>query len=226
MLGGVTSNEILAFEKNARDWISTHLPANMHTHGAGFDLLLGKLAEQNTRSMISGMGMALVLVALLMIYSLRSVKYGLLSMLPNLFPALVSLGIWAMIDGNIGIAVSFVACMTLGIVIDNTVHFLSKYMRIKREGNLDAIEATRSAFKTVGVALFATTLVIAGNFGVMAMSHYYPNSSMGLLTAITVGVALVINFVFFVPLLLFIDAGEKKQAARRVVVVRPTTVTE
>lgn len=219
LLGRVTSNDILGFEARADQWIQDNLPANMQVRGVGFDLLLGELSYQNGQGMLVGTALALVVVSLLLVVALRSVKYGLLSMLPNLFPAVISFGIWALIDGQIGISVSIVACMTLGIVIDNTVHFLSKYTRAKVEGRLSTIEATRYAFKTVGVALVATTLVISANFGMMAFSHYYPNASMGLLTAITVAVALAVNFLFFVPVLLFVDhrdnskSGETSAAA-------------
>lgn len=216
LLGDVTSNDILAFEAASRDWIANNLPAAMQTRGAGFDLLLGQLSYENGQSMLQGTALALVLTSLLLIFALRSLKYGLLSMLPNLFPALISFGIWALVDGYIGISVSIVACMTLGIVIDNTVHLLSKYTRARTEQGLGAVAASRYAFKTVGVALIATTLVISANFGMMALSHYYPNSSMGLLTAITVAVALAVNFFFFIPVLLFIDrdraGGSRAQA--------------
>jgi len=205
LLGGVSSNEILAFERRADQWIADNLPSYMQVRGVGFDLLLGELSYQNGQGMLVGTALALVVVSLLLVVALRSVKYGLLSMLPNLFPAIISFGIWALIDGQIGISVSIVACMTLGIVIDNTVHFLSKYTRAKEEGQLSSIEATRYAFKTVGIALVATTLVISANFGMMSFSHYYPNASMGMLTAITVAVALAVNFLFFVPMLLFVD---------------------
>jgi predicted RND superfamily exporter protein len=205
LLGGVSSNEILAFESRADQWIQQNLPPSMEVRGVGFDLLLGELSYQNGQGMLVGTVLALLVVSMLLVVALRSVKYGLLSMLPNLFPAVISFGIWAMIDGQIGISVSIVACMTLGIVIDNTVHFLSKYTRAKQESNLTSIEATRYAFKTVGIALVATTLVISANFGMMSFSHYYPNASMGLLTAITVAVALAVNFLFFVPVLLFVD---------------------
>ncbi|MEZ5507353.1 MAG: hypothetical protein R3F38_15885 [Gammaproteobacteria bacterium] len=90
------------------------------------DLLLGQLSYENGQSMLQGTALALVLTSLLLVVALRSLRYGLLSMLPNLFPALISFGIWALVDGYIGISVSIVACMTLGIVIDNTVHLLSK----------------------------------------------------------------------------------------------------
>ena len=205
LLGGLSSNDIMAFEQNADQWIKQNLPEYMHTRGIGFDLLLGELSHENGQGMLVGTALALVVVSLLLIVALRSVRYGLLSMLPNLFPAVISLGIWSMIDGQIGISVSIVACMTLGIVIDNTVHFLSKYTRAKKEYLLSTVEATRFAFKTVGVALLATTLVISANFSMMTFSDYYPNASMGLLTAITVAVALAVNFLFFVPVLIFLD---------------------
>ncbi len=210
VLGGVTSNDIMDFEQESSRWIRQNLPAYMHTSGIGFNLLLGELSLENAQGMLQGTALAIVVVSLLLIIALRSFRYGLLSMLPNLFPAIISFGIWALIDGQIGISTSIVACMTLGIVIDNTVHFLSKYLRVKRENNLDTVEATRYAFKTVGIALVATTLVISANFGMMAFSHYYPNASMGSLTAITVAVALSVNFLFFVPLLLLIDGGKGK----------------
>ena len=213
VLGGVTSNDILNFEQESAQWIKHNLPQNMHTTGIGFNLLLGELSHENAQGMLVGTALALVVVSVLLIIALKSFRYGLLSMLPNLFPAVISFGIWALIDGQIGISTSIVACMTLGIVIDNTVHFLSKYIRAKKDHNFNTVEATRYAFKTVGIALVATTLVISANFGMMAFSHYYPNASMGILTAITVAVALSVNFLFFVPVLLLVDADRPAEDA-------------
>ncbi len=215
LLATVSSNEIIDFERSARNWIANNLPERMETQGVGFDLLLGELSYHNIKGMLVGTGLALIVVSLLLIIALRSFKYGLLSIFPNIFPAVISFGIWGLWKGQIGIAVSIVACMTLGIVIDNTVHFLSKYIRARRENNLTSVEATRYAFKTVGLALIATTMVLAANFGMMATSHYYPNSSMGMLTAITVTIALAVNFFFFVPLLLFIDGRKDKKRQER-----------
>lgn len=211
LLGLLSSNEIQDFNRDANRWIVNNLPERTHTKGVGFDLLLGELGYENGRGMLVGTVLALLVVSLLLLLTMRSLKYGLLSMLPNLFPALISFGIWAYIDGHIGISVSIVACMTLGIIIDDTVHFMTKYKRAREEGGLNPEQAIRYTFKTVGVALVATTLVIAANFGVMATSHYYPNSSMGLLTAITVVVALVVNFFVFVPLLLFIETRRQNR---------------
>ena len=105
---------------------------------------------------------------------------------------------------------SIVACMTIGIVVDDTVHFLSKYVRAKRELGLDTEAAVRYAFRTVGVALVATSVVLVTNFAVIGTSHFYPNSSMGMLSAITIAMALVVDFLFFVPLLMALDRRRRQ----------------
>ena len=80
-----------------------------------------------------GWTLALILISLILVLALRSVKIGILSMVPNLVPAAMGFGIWGMINGEIGMALSLVAGMTFGIVVDDTVHFLSKYLRARRE---------------------------------------------------------------------------------------------
>ena len=103
----------------------------------------------------------------------------------------------------------FALIITLGIVVDDTVHFLSKYVRAKRELGLDTGKAVEYAFRTVGVALVATSVVLVANFAVIGTSHFYPNASMGLLSAITIAMALIVDFFFFVPLLVAFDKRRK-----------------
>ena len=101
--------------------------------------------------------------------------------------------------------------MTLGIVVDDTVHFLSKYLRAKREKHLSAEDAVRYAFANVGTALLVTTIVLAAGFLVLAMSAFELNSAMGLLTAITIIIALIIDFLFLPPLLIALEEGQDEK---------------
>jgi len=112
--------------------------------------------------------------------------------------------------GEVGLSISVVAAMTLGIVVDDTVHFLSKYLRARREQGLSAEDAVRYAFSSVGIALWVTTLVLVAGFMVLAQSHFQLNSGMGLLTAVTISIALFIDFLFLPPLLIRTNAGAKK----------------
>ena len=125
-------------------------------------------------------------------------------------PAILAYGIWGMINGQIDTAVSVVVCLSLGIVVDDTVHFLSKYLRARREQGLDAEEAIRYAFKTVGNALLVTSTVLIGGFMVMQFSHFNPSNNMGTLLAITILVALFVDFLFLPPLLMLLDKQKKR----------------
>ena len=136
---------------------------------------------------------------------------GLLSLIPNLTPIGVAFGIWAIFDSEIGLALSIVAGMTLGIVVDDTVHFMSKYLRAKREKNLSATDAVRYAFENVGTALLVTTVVLAAGFLVLAMSAFELNSAMGLLTAVTIVIALIIDFLFLPPLLIALEENRNEE---------------
>jgi hypothetical protein len=212
VLENIGSTPVLAFNKRAEAWIDDNLPAQMATHGTGMDILFGNVTLRNIESMLGGAVLALASVSLLLILALRSWWYGFLSLLPNLLPAAMAFGVWALINGEIGLAVSIVACMTIGIVVDDTVHFLSKYVRAKRELGLSTVDAVRYAFRTVGVALVATSVVLVTNFAVVGTSNFFPNSSMGQLAAITIGMALVVDFFFFVPLLIELDRRRRRRA--------------
>lgn len=202
---GLSTDQVVAFEEEAYQWIDQNFPEYMKARGTGMDLIFGSLAIRNVKSMLKGTVLALVLISVLLIIALRSFKYGLLSLLPNLLPCVMAFGIWGVFVGQVGMAVSIVASLTIGIVVDDTVHFLSKYVRAKRELGYSTADAVRYSFKTVGVALVLTSILLSANFGVMALSHFQPVANMGILTAVVIVMALVVDFLFFVPLLLLLD---------------------
>ncbi|MDE0524313.1 MAG: MMPL family transporter [Boseongicola sp.] len=98
-----------------------------------------------------------------------------------------------------------VSAMTLGIVVDDTVHFLSKYRRARRELGCAPAEAVRVAFRTVGRALLTTSLVLVAGFVVVSLSSFELNAGMGRLTALVIALALFADFFLLPPLLMKID---------------------
>lgn len=201
----LSTKEILAFERRVYDWMERHTPEIL-TYGASPTVMFSHIGTRNIRSMLGGAITALILISLLLMVALRSWRYGLVSLIPNLAPAGMAFGVWALIDGEIGLGVSVVAAMTLGIVVDDTVHFLSKYLRARREQGLDATQAVRYAFETVGVALWVTSIALIGGFLVLASSSFELNSAMGLVVSIVIAFALVCDFLFLPPLLMRLDA--------------------
>jgi predicted RND superfamily exporter protein len=192
------------FAKNAPDYqVSISSPTLMFAH----------IGQRNINSMLFGTAMALILISLLLAFALRSVRYGVISLLPNFIPASVGFGLWYFIDGQIGLALSVVAGMTLGIVVDDTVHFLSKYKHARDQYGKSSEEAVKYAFSSVGRALWITTLVLVAGFMVLAQSTFTLNSDMGLLTAVTIAVALIVDFLFLPPLLMMLDGKKDERIA-------------
>jgi len=203
-LENISSNELLALEDTAQAWLSANAP-QMQTNGASPSVMFAHIGQRNIRSMLTGITIALVLISLILIFALRSLKIGLVSLIPNLAPAAMGFGLWGLLVGEVGLALSVVAGMTLGIVVDDTVHFLSKYLRARREQNLNSADAVRYAFSTVGMALTVTTLVLIAGFMVLTQSPFKLNSDMGLMTAITIAFALAADFLFLPPLLMKVE---------------------
>ena len=169
-LDTLSTKNMLAFEKRVTAWMDENTP-DISTSGASPTVMFSHISLRNIISMLSGTSIALVLISLILVFALRSVKFGLISLIPNIAPALMAFGIWALVVGQVGLAVSVVVAMTLGIVVDDTIHFLSKYLRARRERNMNAEDAVRYAFRTVGVALTVTTIVLVAGFTAVSYTH-------------------------------------------------------
>lgn len=203
-LQSLSSNELLAMEGRAQQWLAENAP-HLQSAGASPAVMFAYIGQRNIISMLIGTSIALVLISLILVFALRSVKIGLISLIPNMAPAAMGFGLWGLLYGQVGLGLSIVAGLTLGIVVDDTVHFLSKYLRARREQGMNSQDAVRYAFHTVGVALLVTTIVLVAGFLVLAQSSFKLNSDMGLLTSITIALALLADFLFLPPLLMKLD---------------------
>ncbi|MFT5112582.1 MAG: putative RND superfamily exporter protein [Parasphingorhabdus sp.] len=205
----LTVNDTLALENSSQQWLSENAPS-MRAEGTGPSVMFSHITRRNIKSMLIGTTVALVLISLILIVALRSVKLGLVSMIPNLMPSAMAFGVWGLTVGEVGLSLSIVTGMTLGIVVDDTVHFLSKYLRAQREQGLSSPDAVRYAFSTVGTALWVTSVVLIVGFLLLTLSAFKINASMGLMTAITIAFALIVDFFFLPPLLMKLE--ERKNA--------------
>ncbi len=199
----ITSNEQIALERRVYGWFSSHAP-EYKVVVASPGLMFSHIGQRNIQSMLIGIAAASCL-SLSFSASPKVAALWLISLLPNLTPAAIGFGLWYLIDGRVGLGLSVVAGMTLGIVVDDTVHFLSKYLHARRHRNADSQQAVEYAFGSVGRALWITTLVLVCGFMVLAQSSFKVNADMGLLTALTILIALAVDFFFLPPLLMKLD---------------------
>ncbi len=211
LVQGASSADLRRLNAAAEDWLDSNVNADVR--GSGLSLIFAHISGRNINSMLFGSLFALVFISFILIFALRSWRMGLLSLVPNLVPAAMALGIWGYSMGVAGLSVAVVVAITLGIVVDDTVHFLSKYLRAKREMGLPPPQAVRFAFSTVGVALWITSCTLMAGFAVLALSGFRVTAEMGLLSAVTVGLALVADFFLLPPLLLYFDNNFDKSQA-------------
>jgi len=210
-LANVSSNEIMALNDKAENWLRENAPEEMFSYGSSTAIMFSRITRTNMNSMLkSGIG-ALIIISFILIFALRSAKYGALSIIPNITPIAVAFGLWGIFNGQVNMSLAVVLGMTLGIVVDDTVHMLSKYIRARRELGKSASDAVRYTFATVGKAIIVTTIILTTGFSVLMQSSFGFNSDMGKMTAITIVVALVLDLLLLPSLLLIID--KKKEEA-------------
>jgi hypothetical protein len=212
-LKNITTNEMLALEQRGRDWLQKNAPPSMMSEGASPAIMFAHIGARTIKSMWSGNAIGIALISLTLVITLRSLKFGLVSMIPNVLPAILAFGIWGLTVGQVGLSLSVVFSMTLGIVVDDTIHFLSKYLRARREQGMGAEEAVRYVFESVGTALWVTTVILVAGFAVLAMSDFKMNSGMGTLSAVTIALALAADFLLLPPLVLLLKEKRNEKAA-------------
>lgn len=208
-LRSISSQQVIDLEARAQGWLAANAPLIKQADGTGTTILFAHIGQRNIVSMISGELMSIAIVSLIMIIVLRSVSLGLLSLVPNLLPAGMAFGVWGVMVGQVGMASSVVAAMTLGILVDDTVHFLGKYRYARIEQQLDPQSALSYAFTAVGHALWVTSTVLIMGFSLLTLSHFRINYETGLLTSIIFALGLFAEFLLL-PLILLLSHDVKR----------------
>ena len=204
-LRNTNTSEQRALEERGRAWLGANAPESMFTFGSGLSIIWAHISERNINAMMKASFGALVLISGILIFALKSVRLGLLSIATNIAPVIMAFGVWGLFVGQVGLGLSVIAAMTLGIVVDDTVHFMSKYLRARREHGMGPVEAVHYAFDTVGTAMWVTTLALVAGFLVLTFSGYNMSADMGVMAALTISLALALDFFSLPALLLSIE---------------------
>jgi predicted RND superfamily exporter protein len=204
-LDTVPTSKMRQIASRAESWLARNALPAMQTQATGASIMFAYLAERNIRSMLAGTGLAFLLIAATLVVALRNIRLGLISLIPNFLPVLMTFGVWAAFVGEIGVIAAFITATSLGLIVDDTVHVLSKYNRARREHGLNVHDAVRFTFSHVGTALWVTTLILVAGFAVLGYSTFKLNMDLGILTAITLTIALVMDFLLLPSLLMFLD---------------------
>jgi predicted RND superfamily exporter protein len=201
-LKSVTTSQTKEMLNASHEWMAENWPEYMQTQATSAQVMFTYITDRNVRNMIAGTIGAILAIGVIMMVSLQSVKLGLLSLVPNGLPILTTFGAWAILVGEVGFSVATVASISLGIIVDDTVHFLTKYVRARNEQGLSAEDSIRYAFRNVGLAIAVNTIILVVGFMVLTTSAFKLNADMGLLTAMAIVFALILDFLLLPALLL------------------------
>ena len=174
-------------------------PGATLVHGSGL-LVFARMDERVTVELLQGYSLSLALITLTLVFGLGSVYFGILSIIPNLLPAAIVFGFWGLLVGTLDPFVMMLFSISIGLVVDDTVHVLTHYLAKRREGE-DIQTAVAHSIRTAGPALTITTLVLTlGTTFLMAASTFYFQQAARLLVPIVV-LALLLD-VFYLPAIL------------------------
>ncbi|MBR57133.1 MAG: hypothetical protein CMH54_03645 [Myxococcales bacterium] len=150
--------------------------------------------------LLTSLALAFCLIAVLMTVLFRSIRIGLVSMIPNVFPLGMTIGFMGYLDVPIRAATAIIFSISLGIAVDDTIHFLERFREERRKTNDVNVALENTLFGT-GRAIVLTTLVLVAGFGVCLFSEFVAMYQFGYLTAFTLTMALFAD-VFLLPALI------------------------
>ena len=200
---GSWSRELRELDERAQAWLRANAPG-LVGEASGLSIMFAHVSQRSVDSMLGSTIAAMASISLLLVFIFRSVRLGLLSLVPNFVPAVLSFGLWGYLIGHVGIAASVMVAIVFGIIVDDTIHFLSQYRDSRREGCSPA-DAVRATFRTVGHALLTTTVVLSAGFMAFATSGFEIGWSLGMLLTMTVILALGADFLLLPTLLMAVD---------------------
>ena len=209
------SSRIKALVDDLERYLQEHPSPGVEIQITGIGLLWIKMADYIAQSQLWGYGLAFSIIALILCLAFRSVKVGLLAMIPNLFPVVLVLGMMGWQGVHLDYFRLLLATVAIGIAVDDTVHITT---RIRREflrcGNYE--EAVSASLMSVGRALVITTVILTLSFLVYLASDMAVLAHFGTLLSITIITALVADLFLFPALVLVLKPFGPEREAHRI----------
>ena len=166
----------------------------------GMVAMLAKVLTNTIHSMIKSYGYALIVITVLMIFLIGRVKIGMFSMVPNIFPIIIMLGVMGWCDLPMDLFCMMVGSIAIGLAVDDTIHFMHNFRRYY-EASHDPEKAVYETLHTTGRAMLVTTCVLSIGFFTFMFSEMNNLFNFGFLTGLALLTALLADY-FIAPSLM------------------------
>ena len=207
LLSGGDSRTVTALEDRIYAWFETNAPDRFDLTVTGINIPVAHMSLLNVQSMLSGILASLVLIAIVVGGYFRSLRIFVITAPAIFLPIAMGFGLWGWFVGNIGLAASVIAAVTIGIVVDDAIHIIYRYQHVRRTEGVVPAEAARRTVMTVGNAVLITSLALALGFSFLALSGFEINRSLGLCTMLIVLCSLVVDLVLLPQVMVRLDAN-------------------
>ncbi len=200
----LSNRELLGLNERIENWYAENLNPDYRVLPASNTILFSRLNNTISTQLLEGFTVSFVLITLTMLVGLRSVRYGLLSIAPNLFPPAIVFGVWGLMVGELSPYILMLFSISIGLVVDDSVHVLSKYIAARREGKTPESAVAYSLDKA-GSAITITTAALAMGTFILVFSNTYYYQNVALMLTPIIVVALLLDLLFLPPLLMKLD---------------------
>ncbi len=204
-LKDMSSNDFKEFNNEVLRYLRQNNLENMISEASSFRVIFTYMTEAIVNSLLYGLFIGILLITLIIGLFFRSYLLPALSIFPNILPIGMGFGLWGLFVGEVGFMVAVGMGSTLGVIVDFTVHFLSKYELARKEFKKSVEESVIYSFETVGFALIIMTVVLALGFSVLNLVTFIPIQDFAKFSVICFVGGLIINFLFLPNLLMKFD---------------------
>lgn len=201
-----SSKEQVKAGEDLNAWIQENMP-EVQARAVGVPMMFGRLMTAAIPGMMFSLVVSLILITIVLGLTFRSVKVALFSMIPNVWPIVMIFGVVGLSGYVVNLSVAIVGMITLGIAVDDSVHFLVKYLMARRNG-LDKDASINQTFHQVGGPLLFTSVILVAGFGVLMLSEFSLNSDLGMFCSAVIALALYADFIVLPAFLLKFDQGQ------------------
>ena len=181
--------------------LESEIPELQVTVTGGMAIMM-RMADDLARSQYTSLLLALGIISVIMIVTLGSFQGGLLAMIPNMIPAVLSFGLMGLFGLPLDADTLLIAPIIIGIAVDDTIHFMTHYrIDLARTGSIS--KALISTIRDVGQAVMFTTMILALSFALLSFSGHLGMAKMGFFGAIAIFFALLCDL-FLIPAMIIV----------------------
>lgn len=194
----------LKLAEKIKEFVYKNFPKNIKVEVTGALIITAKAFDEIVNTQIKSLSLAFIIITFLLFLLFKSFKLGLIAMIPNILPIMMSFGIMGWLGIRLDLPTSVFACVALGIAVDDTIHFSTRYSEeLKRTNNPK--EAMINTLQITGFPIIITSIAITLGFLVFVLSNFVPIILFGLITAWVMVICLIGDLILLPVLLIWVS---------------------